>query len=75
MVRLMYAIGLGIGRDRRSSCIRLHLLGLIVVFRLIRLPFARVRIDREEGGGLTLIVPQPLLDERDSCGAAIWNHP
>jgi len=32
------------------------LLGLIVVFRLIRLPFARVRIDREEGGGLILII-------------------
>jgi len=34
------------------------LLGLILVFRLIRLPFARVRIDREEDGGLTVIVPK-----------------
>jgi len=34
------------------------LLGLILVFRLIRLPFARVRIDREEDGVLTVIVPK-----------------
>lgn len=60
MVRLMYAIGLGMLVSLGGWLLisPMLLLGLIAIFRLIRLPFARVRIDREEGGGLTLIVPK-----------------
>jgi len=65
MVRLMYAIGLGmiVSLGGWFLISPMLLLGLIAVFRLIRLPFARlpfarVRIDREEGGGFILIVPK-----------------
>jgi len=56
----MYAIGLGMIVSLGGWLLisPMLLFGLIAIFRLIRLPFVRVRIDREEGGGLTLIVPK-----------------